>query len=209
MAVVVVTPPQALVSASDAKAWAPVLKDDDDARVDALLQVAQSAIEPPNTWLGRALGMQVLEARFDAFRDPCLYLPFPPLREIVSLAYTDGAGVDQTIPLASLRVLGIGTAIGSISMRGTSGWPVTDFGPETVRVRFRAGYSADDPEARPIRHAIVLAAVQLRALSTQDLALRSRQTEGVGSRTWTVSDAAYQLVQRAIGDLLQPFRIFA
>ena len=86
---------------------------------------------------------------------------------------------------------------------------MTEAGPEAIRVRYSAGYPADDQEAAPIRHAVVLAAVQLRALSTQDLSLRSRQTEGVGSRTWTVSEVAYQLVQRSIGDLLQPFRIYA
>ncbi|WP_305526703.1 hypothetical protein [Methylobacterium amylolyticum] len=207
MRVVVVTPPTALVSAAEAKAWAPVLKDDDDARVNALLLAAQAAIEPPNGWLGRALGMQVLEARFDAFRGPCLFLPCPPLREVVSVTYSDGAGVDQIIAPAALRVMGVGTSTGSISPRGSTGWPATDFGPEAVRVRFKAGYAVDDMEVVQVRHAIVLAATHLRSLSTQDLNLRSRQTEGVGSRTWTVSDAAEKLIHRAVDDLLSPLRV--
>ena len=209
MRAVVITPPEPLVTALDAKIWAPVLGDDSDPRVAALLQVAQAAIEAPNGWLGRALGMQTLEARFDSFRDPCLFLPYPPLREVQLLTYRDAAGGDHEMPISDLRVLGIGTKAGSIAPIGSQGWPVTDAGPEAVRVRYSAGYPADDQEAAPIRHAVVLAAVQLRALSTQDLSLRSRQTEGVGSRTWTVSEVAYQLVQRSIGDLLQPFRIYA
>lgn len=206
--VVVVTPPQALVSAADAKAWAPVLKEDDDARVDALLQVAQFAIEPPNGWLGRALGLQTLEARFDAFRSPCLFLPCPPLRELISVTYSDSDGVEQTIALPSLRTLGIGTSTGSISLRSGASWPATECGPEAVRVRFKAGYADDSAEVMPVRHAITLAATHLRSLSTQDLALRSRQVDGVGSRTWTVSDAAENLIRRAVDDLLQPLRVF-
>lgn len=205
MSVVVVEPPLPLVSVPDAKIWAPVLGADDDARVAALLQAGQAAIEPPNGWLGRALGMQVLEARFDDFGDLCLDLPFPPVRALIAVTYRDAAGTDHAMDLGAIGVRGLGTASGSIAFAGC---PPVARGPEAVRVRYRAGYTADDPEALPIRHAILLAAVQLRALSTQDLALRSRQTEGVGSRTWTVSDAAYQLVQRSMTDLLAPLRIF-
>ncbi|XYD07432.1 hypothetical protein R1A27_20190 [Methylobacterium sp. NMS12] len=209
MRAVVITPAEPLVTVDDAKIWAPVLGEDSEARVTALLRAAQAAIEAPNGWLGRALGMQVLEARFDCFRDPCLFLPYPPLREVKSLTYRDAAGEDQEVAISDLRVLGVGTTAGSIAPIGAQGWPVTEAGPEAVRVQYSAGYAAADQEAAPIRHAVVLAAVQLRALSTQDLSLRSRQTEGVGSRTWTVSEVAYQLVQRSIGDLLQPFRIYA
>lgn len=56
MSAVVVAPPVALVTPADAKAWAPVLASDSDARVEALLLAAQFAIEPPNGWVGRSSG---------------------------------------------------------------------------------------------------------------------------------------------------------
>lgn len=206
MSVVVVTPPQPLVTVAAAKAWAPVLRDDDDARVEALLAVAQATIEPPNGWLGRALGMQDLEARFYGRGGLCLVLPFPPVRALISVSYRDAAGMDHALATAAVRVCGLDTASTSIAF--ASGWPPVQIGPEAVRIRYQAGYEADDPEILPARYAIVLGAVQLRALSTQDLALRSRQTEGVGARTWTVSDAAAKLVKDAVDDLLMPLRIF-
>lgn len=207
MNIVVVNPPEALVSAADAKSWAPVLAGDDDARVTALLMAAQAAIEPPNGWVGRAFGMQTLEARFCGFGSKNLSLPFPPVREIVSVKYDDAAGAEQDLALSAVRLLGAGGAAPYLTPK-SGAWPRASADAESVRVRFKAGYTKDDPEALPVRHAIVLAATHLRSLSTQDLALRSRTTDGVGSRTWTVSGEAEKLVHSAVDGLLSPFRIY-
>lgn len=205
---VVVTPPQALVSAADAKAWAPVLAGDDDARVNALLNAAQFAIEPPNGWVGRAFGLQTLEARFGGFGDRHLPLPFPPVRSLVSAKYDDATGAERDLPLDGLRLLGAGTASAFVAPRPGAAWPRVASSSESVRVQFRTGYESDDPEVQPVRYAIALAAVQLRSLTTQDLALRSRTTEGVGARTWTVSETAEKLTRSAVEGLLSPFRIY-
>lgn len=209
MSLVVVTPPQPLVSVADAKAWAPVLAGDGDGRVFNLLTAAQASIEPPNGWLGRALGEQVLEARFCRFRSPCLFLPCPPLREVVSVTYRDLAGVDRTILPESLRLIGLGTSTGAVVPTGGQDWPDAEDDIESVRVRFKAGYAANDPEVQPVRHAIVLAATHLRSLGTQDLALRSRDVPGVDSRSWTVSETAAKLVRDTVEALLMPLRVYA
>lgn len=208
MSVIVKAAPAALVTAADAKGWAPVLADDSDARVSALLKAAQAAIEPPNGWVGRAFGMQTLEARLCGFGTCHLPLPFPPVREIVSVHYDDADGEEQDVPLDAVRLIGAGTATAFVRPKGAAAWPHRSAGPESVRVEFKAGYAADDPEVEPVRHAIVLGAVQLRSLTTQDLALRSRTIEGVGARTWTVSENAEKLVRSAVDALLSPFRIY-
>ncbi len=58
------------------------------------------------------------------------------------------------------------------------------------------------------RQAIVLAATHLRSLGSQDLALRSDDVEGVGTKTWTVSDAAQKLIQTTVDALLTPYRVW-
>lgn len=208
MSIVVVTPPQPLVSAADAKAWAPVLAGDDDVRVNALLRAAQFAIEPPNGWVGRAFGVQTLEARFRGFEGRCLSLPCPPVRQIVKVLYDDVAGVEQELPASFTRLVGAGSAVANVVPR-VGDWPRAAGYPESVRVQFEAGYEAGSPEVEPVRHAIVLGAVQLRSLTTQDLALRSREVEGVGSRTWVVSEVAQALVRSAVESLLMPLRVYS
>lgn len=212
----VITAPAPLLAAYEAKVWAPVLGDDTDERVDFLLSVAQAAIEPPMGWTGRAFGVQTLEAEFRGYQPPCLFLPAPPLREVLSVSYQIADGEVKIIPLEDIRVLGVGTTTGSISMRGAEWWPGSYgacTGPylgrhERFIVRFTAGYDDADPVLNPVRQAIVLGAVQLRSLGTQDLAIRSEDVAGVGSTTWTVSDAAAKLVQGTVEQLLSPFRVY-
>lgn len=208
MSVVVITSPAALVTASDAKVWAPVLAGDPDARVTALLLAAQASIE--RGWPGRAFGAQVLELRLDAFQ-ACglLRLPFPPVRAVDSVKYLDAAGAEQTFAASNYQVLGLGTADARIALVAGAGWPILASLGEAVRVRYQAGYADADPELLPAKHAVVLAATHLRSLSTQDLALRSDTTEGVGSTTWTVSQEAEKLVRTTVENLLMPYRVWS
>jgi len=209
VAATIITPPQPIISAADAKAWAPVLAEDAEARIEALLAVAQAGIEPPLGWVGRAFGVQTLEVVFDRFRDPCLFLPYPPLRKVISVTYEGADGEQQEIAAADLRVLGLGTTTGSIAPKGSASWPAAARGPEAVRVRFEAGYDADDLRLAPARQAVVLAATHLRSLGSQDLALRSDEVEGIGTKTWTVSDVAQKLIQTTVDSLLAPYKVWA
>lgn len=209
MSAIVITPPADLVAAADAKAWQPVFAADSDARVTALLKAAQAAIEPPNSWIGRAFGEQTIEARLCDW--PCrdLRLPFPPLKQVTSVKYDDADGAEQTLDPSLYTVFGAGSAQGGLVLKDGSSWPGLARRPDAIRVRFVAGYAANDPQLLPVKQAIVLAASHLRSLGTQDLALRSREVEGVGSRTWTVSDVAQKLVASTVESLLQPFRVYA
>lgn len=209
MSAIVITPPADLVTATEAKAWQPVFAADADERVTALIKAAQAAIEPPNSWVGRAFAEQAIELRLCDW--PCrdLRLPFPPLRSVTSVRYDDMQGAEQTLDPSLYTAFGAGSAQAGIVLKDGASWPSIARRPEAIRVRFVAGYAAGDPQLLPVKHAIVLAASHLRSLGTQDLALRTRTVEGVGSRTWTVSDAAERLVKSAVESLLQPFRVYA
>lgn len=204
MSVRVVTPPAALVTPEQARAWAPVLADDDDARLTALLAAAQAAIEPPYGWVGRAFGEQTLEWSGRAF-GACgrLRLPFPPVRSIESVRFYDTVGADVAMDAADYWL--VGDALEPVS----GFWPAVRARGDAVRIRYVAGYAADDPALVPVRHAIILAASHLRSLATSDLSVRSETVEGVGAVTYTVSDAAEGLVRRAVEGLLAGYRVFS
>lgn len=206
MQVSVISPPMRLVEVPAAKMQAPVLADDDDLRVEALLSAAQSRIE--RAWIGRAFGMQTLELLLDGLDEREIALPWPPLRSVTSITYLDEAGQERTVDPASYFVFGVGTRCGSVAPIGGR-WPKATRRPESVRIRFEAGYAANDLELNAPRHAVVLIATHLRSLSTQDLSLRSDTVEGVGAQQWTVSDAAEALIRLAVEDLLADFVVWS
>ena len=85
MRVAVITPPTPILTAAQAKAHLRVEGDAEDAYITDLIAVATAWIDGPDGWLGRALGVQVLEAVLpsDRWRGE-RRLPLPPLVEIVS-----------------------------------------------------------------------------------------------------------------------------
>lgn len=147
MSVTVITAPDPIIP------WAEAARhlrlddgDDQQAYVEGLVAVATGWLDGPDGWLGRALGEQVLEARFDAW--PCpLRLPFPPLLSIVSASYVDPNGATQPVTVTD-GLLDLGPAP---RVRGRDG---------DVTIRYRAGYANTENGAStvpaPIRHAILL-----------------------------------------------------
>ena len=205
MRVTVITPPAELVTVPDAKLQAPVLAAADDLRVAGLLAAAQSRIE--RSWIGRAFGAQTLEARIDSFDEREIALPWPPLRSVASIIYVAEAGEEQTVDPASYLVFGVGTAGGSVAPIGGR-WPSVPRRPEAIRIRYEAGYAANNPELDAVRQAVLLMATQLHGLTAQDLSLRSESVEGVGETQWTVSDTAGRLISSAADDLLRDFVVW-
>lgn len=89
MPVVVVIPPDPVVSAQEARDVRIFTDADDDDYVDLLLEIAQSEIEAPG-WFGRAIGEQVLQIELPAWCEVDLKsLPFPPFISIVSEVVSD------------------------------------------------------------------------------------------------------------------------
>lgn len=128
---------------------------DDDSYLEALVEVATAHIDAPSGWLGRAIGASTWELKLDGFPiDERINIPLPPLQEVISVTYVDTAGDEQTY--TGFRAFGIGAANapGFVLPAYDDDWPDTlDDEPESVRVRFEAGY---ETTPRPIKHAILL-----------------------------------------------------
>jgi hypothetical protein len=85
MRVKVIEPPDVVVTPDDARLTRVFKADDEDEYVEMLLSIAQSEIDGPQGWLGRAIGEQDLEATFPACFQPTEErLPYPPLIEVLS-----------------------------------------------------------------------------------------------------------------------------
>ena len=111
MRVVVVTPPEPVVSLEEAKLHLRVDGDGEDTRISSMIEAATTEIDGPDGWLGRALSRQTL----CAFPAPCDWrllgdgrygfeLPYPPTRSqdavvVTAVSYTNSAG--DTVGLVS------------------------------------------------------------------------------------------------------------
>lgn len=128
MKVVVIEPPTAVVSIEDAMLHCKVEEPIDQPLVQAYVDAATAWLDGPAGWLGRALGVQVLEWQRSAW--PCKgeQLPFPPEIEILSIKYIDPSGVEQTWPIPEPLYFENLPAI-----RGEDG---------DLKIRYRAGYGA-------------------------------------------------------------------
>ena len=185
MRVVVVTPPQPLVSLADAKEHARIDGSDDDDVILAMIAAASARIDGPDAWLGRAIGTQVLELRTDGFDGP---LPCPPVTAVQSVRYLDTAGVEQLLAPAGYELVGTDLA----AAWGTA-WPSYRMGPEAVRVRYTAGYAAVPPAIR--------AAVLLMIGDLYD----NRGTVETGVRAAAVAIPMSTTVE----SLLSPYRVWS
>lgn len=186
MRVIVVTGPTPVVTWEEADRH---LKLDGDttqkAEVEAFIAAATQHLDGPNGWLGRAIGQQTLEARFDNFG--CrrgLFLPFPPVVSITSLKYLDTNGTEQTIDPADYDDFGANL----VPAPGFA-WPSPQVRRECVRVRYVAGY-AEVPA--PIKAATLMIVGDL---------YKHRET--------VTSDTVNAVPMSAtVANLLQPFRVF-
>lgn len=195
MTVVVITPPAApLVPLATVKAHLRVGDGQDDL-ISTYLAAASAHIDGPGGWLGKAIGVQTLEARFDRFDCDHIELPYGPLIDVVSVKYDDPDGVEQTVDAEGYTLDEEGL-LGSHS----GSWPAARLRPGSVRVRYRAGYVAD-PTANPLVPAVPAPIVAALLLMVGDLeANRSTTIDGTVSRV---------PMSTTVEDLLQPYRRWA
>lgn len=186
MRVLVINPPASLVSLIDAKAHLKVRHNDEDDLIEAYIAAAQSHIDGPDGWLGRAIGEQDLELRLNSFACTDIKLPFPEILGVTSIKYLDDTGVEQTMDEADYEHYGRIVA----PVWGGS-WPTPGTGRERVRIRYSAGYEVL-PDA--IKAAVLLMVGDL---------YKSRETFVTG----TVSAAVP--MSMTVERLLQPFRVYA
>lgn len=197
MRVRVITPPEPIVTWAAADAH---LKLDGDtsqqAFVESLIAAATGHIDGPNGWLGRALGVQTLEARGESFWPDDWRLPYPPHIDVVSVKYVDGAGVLQTVDSAAYEL----DERAILPAYGTS-WPTPRGSRASVQLRYRAGYVAD-PEADPLV-ATVPAPIRAAILLMAGDLYRFRETAVVGTVGADIP------MSTTVENLLAPYRVFA
>lgn len=137
------------VSLTEAKAHLRVDHSDEDTYIGLLVS---AAVDNAQTFLGMTLGLQTWELVIDAFPTAEIQIPLPPLREIVSVKYDDGDGVEQTMDPADYFVDTVSQP-GWLSAINNS-WPTIIDAPNSVRIRFIAGYSIGDSPAVDVPYAI-------------------------------------------------------
>ncbi|MFC0243670.1 head-tail connector protein [Rhodopseudomonas telluris] len=198
MPLVVITQPQdTVVSLDEVKAHLRVDHGDDDDEIGAAIQAAITEFEDPNLgWLGRSISERELELRLDCF-PACggqIVLPNGPLLlgEVggfvydVAVEYDDAAGVERTLPDTVYRILDPESARPFLVLRPDQVWPSALHQPQAVRIRYWAGYPADDPRIAGFK-----VAVKLHVEMTYD------------------GDADRQdKLRAAIDALLQPYRVY-
>jgi uncharacterized phiE125 gp8 family phage protein len=174
-----------------------------DATITALIAAVQAGIDGPTGWLGRALGEQTLELTRAGFMRS-IRLPYLPVTSIDSVKYRDTSGAEQTVDPADYRAFG-----GGMAFRFEYAFPATECAADAVSITYKAGYASNKVPANA-KQAVIIGVQHLKALSSdQSLFLRSEDVEGVGEFTYTVSEAAGQVVKSAIEALLQPLRVYS
>lgn len=138
MRVVVVTPPAPVLTVDQAKKQIGVDLNDDDALITAMIAAATQSIDGPDGWLGRAIGVQTLEARFDTVETCCagVALPYPPHVDLVSITWLDRDRQQVVGNLEDYEL--VGSTVYPIG--GTPTWSGFYVGREALRIRYRAGY---------------------------------------------------------------------
>lgn len=147
MTVLVVAPPEPLVSLEDAKAHLRVTTDDEDGLIESYLAAASAWIDGPSGWLSRSIGEQTLEFRGDGF-GCCDRLPFGPVIAVTDVQFIDASGSEQFVGGDEFELVADGLAL-----RHGKTWPTLRGDAEGVRVTYQAG----EPDVPPqVRQAVLL-----------------------------------------------------
>ncbi|WP_061930147.1 hypothetical protein [Aureimonas sp. AU22] len=187
MTVVVIDKPAPIVTPADV----PGAHAANDPLVTMMIAAAQAHIDGPSGWLGRCLGVQLLEWCGSDWPWPVI-LPYPPLIEVLGVRYIDPAGVMQTLPPEDLIEL-----VDLPDVRGDR---------HDVRILYRAGY--DDPPANA-KAAVILMAMGLASTTEANGGLRAFTVDGAFSRQFNSPELVARVRTQAVENLLQPLRVFS
>lgn len=184
MSVVVVTPPASLVELDLVKKHLRVDGVAEDVLITLYVAAACGHIDGPGAYLGRSIGVQVLELTLERF-PVCgrIALPFGPVISVESVTVIGVDGVEHDLAEDDYRLVD-----GVLLPPVDAAFPVVAAG-ERVRVRWRAGYAATPPA--------VAAAV---LLMSGDL-YRNRETVVLGSIAGSIP------MSTTVENLLRPFRV--
>src|SRR5262245_49076621 len=123
------------------------LRREDTEEDDHLIEnYIMAAVETVEDYAGIALVDQTWDLLIDAFppstsNSGVIYLPRPPLLEIVGIFYRDSGGSEQTFTSYSWDApRGDRPDQGRVYLPFSGAWPSTDGTLQSVRIRYRAGY---------------------------------------------------------------------
>ena len=108
---------------------------------DLIKNLIQSAREYCESFTRCAFATQTLELLLYSFpATRMIYLPNPPLQEVLSIKYIDSTRIETTLSPSSYLVDTEGE-IGRVILGTNESWPVFDPFPNwPVRIRFKAGF---------------------------------------------------------------------
>lgn len=193
----VITPPQPFVTPADIPgAHAP-----DDPAITAMIAAAVGEIDGPYGWLRRSIGKQTLELVASPM-DRFIALPLPPIIAVLSVKSIAADRTETTLdPSQYLR------RQETLVLRDFS----TPFqNCSCLRVRYTAGFSEADgtgPIPPQVRHAVIMAVQNMKALAAENLFLRAEEIEGVGRIEYTVSEAAGNIIRETSRRLLRGLKV--
>lgn len=190
MTVSVITPPEPIVSVEDAKKHLRVRHNDDNEVISSLIASATEWMDGPPGWLGRALGVQMLEAR-GVFSSGCTRLDYPPVLEIEGITYEGPNGIRETADPSTYHLDG-----DVLVVQSGASWVAQ---PDQ-RVRYWAGYGRRDQDdaAKWINEPPAPVSVAVMMLVAQ----------WYGTRSNVVLGSAPAVMPFAVDALLSTFRIF-
>lgn len=189
--ITVITPPQPIVTPADiAGDHAP-----DDPAIAAMIAAATGEIDGPYGYLKRSIGKQTLEV-VGNFCGLWVNLRLPPIIKVLGVFHSD--------------IFGVETEISSALFHHSRERVVFHSYLSATRIRYEAGFSEADgtgPVPPQVKQAIILSVQHMKALSAENLFLRSEEVEGVGSFQYTVSDQAGNIIRDTCRRLLGGLRV--
>lgn len=103
-------------------------------------------------WWGGSIAQQTLEIATNGFPSGSIPLPFGPIVSIVSVTYTDGDGMEQTMPDSDYE-LDLYSSPESVVLAYGASWPTARASNNSVKVRYLTGFNfpADSPQVNPLQ----------------------------------------------------------
>lgn len=155
-----ITPPSLEpVDLADVKTHIEYDADDRDDLIAGFISAAREWVE---NYTGRTLFDTTLELAAEGYPDWQIYLPKPPIIEIVSFKYRTSDGTDTTLAADQYTLTDEFSLQPRIVPAYGVAWPSTRWQASSLRIRYRAGYArAGSPDERNLIPASLKAAVQL------------------------------------------------
>lgn len=198
MHVRVITPPAEIVTLDEIRRHIVELPVEDHDYVKMLVQAATDWLDGPAGWLGRALGVQTLEAAASGFCDHGwgICLPYPPCIDIVSVVYIGSDGTVHTVADDQYAL-----ADGRLGLADGATWPAVRSQFDAVRIRYRAGYGLADAADPPNYANNVPASVKVAICMLVAQWYRTREPVAIG--------ATVETLPFAVDALLSPLQLFS